>query len=58
MVPKLSLHNLECWQIDLRRRKAAGYNMGEVTKKRKFRVNVSSRTMDVCVVGKLFRKSN
>ena len=30
--PKLSLHNLECWQINLRRCKAASYNMCEVTK--------------------------
>ena len=31
--PKLSLHNLECWQINLHRCKAASYNMCEVTKK-------------------------
>ena len=30
--PKLSLHNLECWQINLHRCKAASYNMCEVTK--------------------------
>ena len=30
--PKLSLHNLECWQINLNRCKAASYNMCEVTK--------------------------
>ena len=32
MKPKLSLHNLECWQINLHRCKAASYNMCEVTK--------------------------
>ena len=32
MAPKLSLHNLECWQIKLHRCKAASYNMSEVTK--------------------------
>ena len=31
--PKLSLHNLECWQINLHRCKAASYSMCEVTKK-------------------------
>ena len=30
--PKLSLHNLESWQINLHRCKAASYNMCEVTK--------------------------
>ena len=30
--PKLSLHNLECWQINLHRCNAASYNMCEVTK--------------------------
>ena len=30
--PKLSLHNLKCWQINLHRCKAASYNMCEVTK--------------------------
>ena len=30
--PKLSLHNLKCWQINLHRGKAASYNMREVTK--------------------------
>ena len=30
--PKLSLHNSECWQINLHRYKAASYNMCEVTK--------------------------
>ena len=30
--PKLSSHNLECWQINLHRCKAASYNMCEVTK--------------------------
>ena len=30
--PKLSLHNLECWQINLHRCKAASYNMCEATK--------------------------
>ena len=30
--PKLSLHNLECWQINLHRCEAACYNMCEVTK--------------------------
>ena len=30
--PKLSLHNLECWQINLHRCKATSYNMCEVTK--------------------------
>ena len=30
--PKLSLHNLEFWQINLLRCKAASYNMCEVTK--------------------------
>ena len=30
--PKLSLHNLECWQINLHRCKAASYNMCGVTK--------------------------
>ena len=30
--PKLSFHNLECWQINLHRCKAASYNMCEVTK--------------------------
>ena len=32
MAPKLSLHNLECWQINLHRCKTASYNMCEVTK--------------------------
>ena len=31
--PKLFLHNLECWQINLHRCKAASYNMCEVIKK-------------------------
>ena len=31
--PKLYFHNLECWQINLHRCKAARYNMCEVTKK-------------------------
>ena len=30
--PKLSLHNLKCWQINLHRCKTASYNMCEVTK--------------------------
>ena len=30
--PKLSLRNLECWQINLHRYKAASYNLCEVTK--------------------------
>ena len=30
--PKLSLHNLECWKINLHRCKAASYNMCEVPK--------------------------
>ena len=30
--PKLSLHNLECWQINVHRCKTASYNMCEVTK--------------------------
>ena len=30
--PKLSLHNLECWQINPHRCKTASYNMCEVTK--------------------------
>ena len=30
--PKLSLHNLKCWQINLHRCKAASYNMCVVTK--------------------------
>ena len=30
--PKLSLHNLECWQTNLHRCKTASYNMCEVTK--------------------------
>ena len=46
--PKLSLHNLECWQINLHRCKTASYNMCEVIKKRTFRVSVSSTTMDIC----------
>ena len=33
---KLSLHNLECWQINLHRCKAASYNMREVTKSVRF----------------------
>ena len=32
MAPKLSLHNLECWQSNQDRCKAASYNMCEVTK--------------------------
>ena len=32
MAPKLSLHNLKCWQINLHRCKTASYNMCEVTK--------------------------
>ena len=32
MAPKLSLHNLECWQINLHKCKATSYNMCEVTK--------------------------
>ena len=32
MAPELSLHNLECWQINLHRCKTASYNMCEVTK--------------------------
>ena len=31
--PKLSLHNLECWQINLHRCKTASYNMCENTKR-------------------------
>ena len=31
-MPTLSLHNLECWQINSRKCKAASYNMCEVTK--------------------------
>ena len=34
--PKLSLHNLECWKINLHRCKAASYNMCEVTKNIRF----------------------
>ena len=30
--PKLSKHNLQCWQINLHRCKAASYNVREVTK--------------------------
>ena len=30
--PNLSCHNLECWQINLHRCKAASYNMCEVIK--------------------------
>ena len=30
--PKLSLHNLECWQINQHRCKTSSYNMCEVTK--------------------------
>ena len=32
MTPKLFLHNLECWQINLLRCKAANYSVCEVTK--------------------------
>ena len=32
MAPKLSLHNLKCWQINPHRCKTASYNMCEVTK--------------------------
>ena len=48
MAPKLSLHNLKCWQINLHRCKTASYNMCEVTKSITFRVSVSSTTMDIC----------
>ena len=33
--PKLSFHNLEYWQINLHRCKAASYNMCEVTKNKR-----------------------
>ena len=36
MAPKLSLHNLKCWQINLHRCKTASYNMCEVTKSVRF----------------------
>ena len=46
--PKLSLHNLECWQINLHNCKAATKLQKFFYKKSTFRVSVSSRTMDTC----------
>ena len=45
---KLSLHNLECWQINLHRCKTASYNMCEVTKSVRSGLVFSSTTMDIC----------
>ena len=46
--PKLSLHNLKCWQINQHRCKTASYNMCEVTKSVRSGLVLAQQTMDIC----------